>query len=205
AAAQITGAGIKDGTVTTTDIADGRLGVQGRDVRDGSLGVVDLSAAARAVLHGAKGAPGAAGARGPAGAVGPRGATGDTGPSGRNAVAWGTNTLPQTVTSAAPQTGATASTTLPAVSALSITAEVTVSSAGGATPDGRCYVTVGGTIVGIGSTFRVSNAGALAIPIVASIGSIPAGPVNADVRCESTSALVSFSMDRSSINLIGIG
>lgn len=70
AAVTLTGANIKDGTVQSVDIADGLYGVQSRDVKDGSLGAKDLSAAARATL---KGNVGATGAPGPTGLTGPTG------------------------------------------------------------------------------------------------------------------------------------
>ncbi len=76
AAATITSASIKDGSIQSRDIANGRLGVAGVDVRDGSLGVVDLSAAARRALRGASGPAGPAGATGATGATGPAGAAG---------------------------------------------------------------------------------------------------------------------------------
>ena len=61
AAVVITGANVKDGSLRSADIADGRHGVQSRDVKNGSLGVIDLSAAARARLKGNAGATGATG------------------------------------------------------------------------------------------------------------------------------------------------
>lgn len=82
AAVVITGTNVKDGSLRSVDIADGLNGVQGRDVRDGSLGAGDLSAAARASL---KGNAGATGAAGPAGASGATGTAGGTGPRGFSA------------------------------------------------------------------------------------------------------------------------
>lgn len=76
AAATITSASIKDGAVQSRDIANGRLGVAGVDVRDGSLGVVDLSVAARRALRGVSGPAGPAGPAGAAGATGPVGPAG---------------------------------------------------------------------------------------------------------------------------------
>jgi hypothetical protein len=82
AAATITGAGIKDGTVT------------GRDVKNRSLGANKLSAKALESLasrpgpqgapgpKGDKGEPGAPGPAGPKGEPGPTGATGPAGPAG---------------------------------------------------------------------------------------------------------------------------
>ena len=76
AAATITGAGIKDGTVT------------GRDVKNRSLGANELSAKARESLasrpgrQGAPGPKGDKGAPGPAGPKGETGAKGETGPKG---------------------------------------------------------------------------------------------------------------------------
>lgn len=67
AGVMITGKQIKDGTVTSAD------------VKDRTLGVGDLSPAARNSLQGA---PGATGANGPPGATGPAGATGATGAAG---------------------------------------------------------------------------------------------------------------------------
>lgn len=67
AGVMITGKQIKDGTVTSADIMDRTLGVS------------DLSPAARNSLQGA---PGPTGANGPPGATGPAGATGATGTTG---------------------------------------------------------------------------------------------------------------------------
>lgn len=66
AGAMITGAQIKNGTVTTLD------------VKDGNLKAKDLSAAARSSLKGLQGDPGADGVQGPQGVPGPQG---DPGPS----------------------------------------------------------------------------------------------------------------------------
>jgi len=63
----------------------------GKDIKDGSIGIVDLSSSTRVGLKGAKGANGStgpkgdtgpAGATGPAGPAGPTGATGPQGPAG---------------------------------------------------------------------------------------------------------------------------
>lgn len=67
AALVITGNNVKDGSLRSADIADGLYGVQGRDVKNGSLGAIDLSAAARVAL---KGNAGATGPVGPTGAPG---------------------------------------------------------------------------------------------------------------------------------------
>jgi hypothetical protein len=61
--------------------------ITGSQIKDGTIGVNDLSKKAVGKLHGARGRPGRAGARGPqgpkgdAGALGPQGQKGDTGPS----------------------------------------------------------------------------------------------------------------------------
>ena len=76
----VTGAGVKNESLT------------GKDVKNGSLGATDLSASARAALRGAAGSAGAkgdtgagaTGSAGPAGATGPVGATGATGATGAN-------------------------------------------------------------------------------------------------------------------------
>jgi hypothetical protein len=60
----------------------------GKDIKDGSIGIVDLSSSTRAGLKGPKGADGsqgpkgADGAKGDTGATGPQGAKGDTGAQG---------------------------------------------------------------------------------------------------------------------------
>jgi len=81
AAVTLTGANIKDGTVRSADIADGLYGVQSRDVKNGSLGAIDLSRAARASLKGNAGATGATGATGASGATGPASPDGPAGGS----------------------------------------------------------------------------------------------------------------------------
>ncbi|HZO60165.1 MAG TPA: hypothetical protein VFB51_10775 [Solirubrobacterales bacterium] len=79
AAVTVTGANVKDGTIT------------GKDVKNRSLSTGKLSASALSSLtgkpgpagpQGDKGAPGPAGATGPAGPTGPKGETGATGPAG---------------------------------------------------------------------------------------------------------------------------
>jgi hypothetical protein len=70
AATVVTGADIKNGTITSID------------VKDRSLAAVDLSAAARASLKGATGPRGPAGAVGPVGPQGDPGAEGATGATG---------------------------------------------------------------------------------------------------------------------------
>jgi len=76
AATKITGANIKDGTVT------------GRDVKNRSLGVAKLSPAAVSALARAQGADGSQGPKGdrgepgPSGPAGPAGPQGETGPKG---------------------------------------------------------------------------------------------------------------------------
>ena len=82
AAVVITGTNVKDGTLRSADIADGLYGVQSRDVKNGSLGAIDLSAAARTSLKGNAGATGPAGASGANGATGATGATGSAGATG---------------------------------------------------------------------------------------------------------------------------
>jgi len=89
AAVTLSGANIKDGTVRSVDIADGLYGIQSRDVRNGSLGAIDLSTAARASLKGNTGATGATGAAGSQGVQGTAGALGAQGPTGLiNIGAW---------------------------------------------------------------------------------------------------------------------
>jgi Collagen triple helix repeat (20 copies) len=73
AAASITGASIKDGTVT------------GRDIKNRSLGANKLSPAALRALAGGQGQPGSPGSngdRGEPGPAGPAGPTGEPGPKG---------------------------------------------------------------------------------------------------------------------------
>jgi hypothetical protein len=71
AAAQITGAQIKDGTITSADVKDRSL--LAKDFKAGQLPKGP---------RGATGATGATGAQGPAGPAGPEGPVGDTGPQG---------------------------------------------------------------------------------------------------------------------------
>jgi hypothetical protein len=101
----ITGADVKDGSLSGADLADhsigarklkqrsvarpsiARGGVTGTEVRNGSLTLADLSSAAVAALRassgaGPTGATGAQGPQGPAGPAGPQGATGPAGPAG---------------------------------------------------------------------------------------------------------------------------
>ena len=54
----------------------------GKDIKDGSIGIVDLSSATRVGLKGSKGPTGASGPQGPSGPKGDTGATGATGPTG---------------------------------------------------------------------------------------------------------------------------
>jgi Collagen triple helix repeat (20 copies) len=68
--ALITSAQIKDGTI------------QSRDIKNGSIGRADISAAATASLRGQRGAAGPQGPAGAAGAQGPQGATGAQGAQG---------------------------------------------------------------------------------------------------------------------------
>jgi hypothetical protein len=56
--------------------------ITGAQIKDHSIGTVDLSRAAVARLHGAAGAPGAPGPPGAAGAPGPSGPAGKAGPAG---------------------------------------------------------------------------------------------------------------------------
>ena len=79
ASALITGADVKNGTLTSADLKND--GVKGKDIRDGSLTSGDLSAAALSALKGAQGPAGPAGPAGPTGATGPMGATGTPGVS----------------------------------------------------------------------------------------------------------------------------
>jgi hypothetical protein len=79
--------------ITSAQIRDNTI--QSRDVRNGTLGVVDLSVAARRALKGAKGATGATGPAGPAGASGGTGAAGPRGLS-----AWDTIPSGTTITNA---------------------------------------------------------------------------------------------------------
>lgn len=74
AATLITGAKVKNGTITGQDVKGSSL--TGAKVKNGSLGAADLSTAAQAGLKGAKGDPG------PAGQTGPSGQTGAQGPRG---------------------------------------------------------------------------------------------------------------------------
>ena len=70
AATVVTGADIKNGTITSID------------VKDRSLGVIDLSASARASLRGATGPRGSTGTAGPQGDPGDAGPVGNPGPVG---------------------------------------------------------------------------------------------------------------------------
>lgn len=73
AATVITGANVKDESLT------------GKDVKNGSLGLTEFSAGAKSGLKGATGATGATGPAGPAGPAGPQGAAGAQGASGISA------------------------------------------------------------------------------------------------------------------------
>lgn len=91
AAAQITGAQVKDGSIASKDVKNSTI--VSTDVRNGSLQAADLSAAARTALKGnagPKGADGVVGAQGlpgAAGAAGQRGASSwDEIPSGQTVV-----------------------------------------------------------------------------------------------------------------------
>ena len=85
AAVVITGTNVKDGTLRSADIADGLYGVQSRDVKNASLGAIDLSAAARTSLKGNAGPTGPAGSTGTSGANGMNGGTGPAGARGLSA------------------------------------------------------------------------------------------------------------------------
>ena len=74
ASALITGAEVKDGSLSGLDIRNESL--SGLDIKDGSLASSAFSLAARANLRGATGAAGATGAKGETGATGPQGAAG---------------------------------------------------------------------------------------------------------------------------------
>ncbi|ADB49551.1 collagen-like protein [Conexibacter woesei] len=56
--------------------------IGGKDIRNGSIGLADLSGAARRALRGRQGPSGERGTTGPQGAAGPTGATGPAGPAG---------------------------------------------------------------------------------------------------------------------------
>jgi len=77
AGVRITSASIVDRTIVANDVKLGTLG--GAEVRNGSLGVADLTKQAKSALTGAQGA---AGAVGPAGPTGPTGAAGQQGTQG---------------------------------------------------------------------------------------------------------------------------
>lgn len=70
AASLVTGAQIKDGSIT------------GADIKNKSIGLAKLTPAARTALAGRRGPAGTNGAEGPRGAAGPTGPAGATGPTG---------------------------------------------------------------------------------------------------------------------------
>lgn len=70
AVVSLTGSNIRDGSIRSADIADGRFGVRSSDVRDNSLGLQDISAIAEAALRGRTGLQGVAGPTGPQGTTG---------------------------------------------------------------------------------------------------------------------------------------
>ncbi|HEX5909416.1 MAG TPA: hypothetical protein VFY44_02910, partial [Thermoleophilaceae bacterium] len=78
AATLITGAKVKNGTITGTDIKASSL--TGAKVKNGSLSSSDLSKSAKGALKGAKGDQGPAGQTGPAGAQGAQGPRGIVSP-----------------------------------------------------------------------------------------------------------------------------
>ena len=80
AASLITGADVKNGSLTSADLKNN--GVKGQDVQDGALSAADLSAATVAQLTGGSGQAGQAGPIGPVGPVGPVGETGPKGDKG---------------------------------------------------------------------------------------------------------------------------
>ena len=84
AGVRITSASIVDRTIVASDVKLGTLG--GAEVRNGSLGVADLSKQAKAALTGAQGAAGTAGPAGPAGPTGPTGPNGAAGQQGTQGV-----------------------------------------------------------------------------------------------------------------------
>lgn len=87
AATVITGANVKDESLT------------GKDVKNGSLGLTEFSAGAKTGLKGATGATGATGPAGPQGAQGPQGAAGTSGISGYEQVATNKSVAANTSTS----------------------------------------------------------------------------------------------------------
>src|SRR4051794_37439904 len=66
-----------NGPAVATDVARAGAQITGKQIKNGSIGTKDLSAAARASLRGQQGPPGAPGAKGDQGPVGPA-----TGPAG---------------------------------------------------------------------------------------------------------------------------
>lgn len=71
AAITVTGANIRNGSVQSIDLTDNAI--LSRDIRNGGIFPVDLSAAAKSALKGATGATGPTGSTGPTGPTGPAG------------------------------------------------------------------------------------------------------------------------------------
>ena len=112
AAATITSAQVRDGSLTGRDVKDRSL--TGRDVRDRSLKKADFGPGQ--LPQGAAGAQGPAGQRGPAGPAGARGARGQTGPAGQNGVSSGRHVfdMRQRPIASLPSSNVILTTTLPA-------------------------------------------------------------------------------------------
>jgi Collagen triple helix repeat (20 copies) len=75
-------AGIVAAVVAAASSTAATIVVTSKQIKDGSIQAVDLSAAAKRALKGARGAPGARGALGPQGPVGIQGPQGIQGPPG---------------------------------------------------------------------------------------------------------------------------
>jgi len=95
AATLITGAKVKNGTITAKDVKNSTL--TGSKVKNGSLSASDLSKSAQGSLKGAKGDKGSTGPQGAAGATGTTGAQGPRGIVSPRVVTVGSDAIPNDV------------------------------------------------------------------------------------------------------------